>query len=128
MKFQYLGVVCAISVLLTGCATIVRTNVVDFTINTLPQGATVRTSTGFLCTSPCTIKHPRRDSFEVTITKKGFQTAQARISAQVAGGGAVGVTGNVLIGGLMGIATDVHSGASKDLVPNPLNVTLIPEP
>jgi hypothetical protein len=38
------------------------------------------------------------------------------------------MAGNVLVGGLIGVAVDAGSGATQELVPNPLNVTLEPLP
>jgi hypothetical protein len=36
----------------------------------------------------------------------------------------MGVAGNVLVGGIIGLGVDAATGASQDLVPNPLKVTL----
>jgi hypothetical protein len=49
------------------------------------------------------------------------------VSRLIAGAGAAGVAGNVLVGGLIGIGVDMATGASQDLVPNPVNVKLEPE-
>jgi hypothetical protein len=37
------------------------------------------------------------------------------------------VAGNVLVGGVIGLGVDMYTGASQDLVPNPVKVTLEPE-
>jgi hypothetical protein len=37
------------------------------------------------------------------------------------------MAGNVLVGGLIGGVIDANSGATQELVPNPLRVTLEPE-
>jgi hypothetical protein len=41
-------------------------------------------------------------------------------------GGTMGLAGNAVVGGLIGMAVDVGSGATQDLVPNPLVVQLNP--
>ena len=38
--------------------------------------------------------------------------------------GSAGMAGNVILGGLIGAAVDANNGATQDLVPNPLRVTL----
>ena len=50
---------------------------------------------------------------------------QTQILSQVAGAGAAGMAGNVLIGGLIGIGVDAASGATKELKPNPLVLKLV---
>jgi hypothetical protein len=85
----------------------------------------VKTSTGFECaTTPCTFKMPRKNPFTVEIKLEGYQTETVNVESKVAGRGAAGMAGNVLVGGLIGIGVDASSGATKDLVPNPVNVTL----
>jgi hypothetical protein len=45
----------------------------------------------------------------------------------MAGAGGAGMAGNVILGGLIGAVVDANSGATRELVPNPLRVTLEPE-
>mgnify|MGYP001207986908 FL=1 len=94
----------------------------------IPSGARVETSLGLTCAAtPCTFPDVRRNSdFTVTIIKEGYQTWTGTVTHQTAGGGAAGMAGNVLVGGLIGVAVDAGSGATQELVPNPLNVTLEP--
>jgi len=46
------------------------------------------------------------------------------VTHKTAGSGAAGVAGNVILGGVIGLGVDAVTGASQDLVPNPLEVTL----
>jgi hypothetical protein len=116
-------------VLLSGCATITRGSTQAFVVETTPSGASVRTSLGQECSAtPCTFAKVERDSnFTVTISKPGYRTTTHTVTHQTASGGAAGMAGNVLIGGLIGGVVDANSGATQDLVPNPLRVTLEPE-
>ena len=113
-------------VALASCATITRGTTEAFVVYTVPAGAYVRLSTGQECTStPCTFARIPRDSeFTVEIRKEGDRTVTANVSHQTSGQGGAGMAGNVLVGGLIGIAVDANSGATQDLVPNPLTVTL----
>ena len=73
------------------------------------------------------IKMKRKSEFTATITKPGYKPATVQVSHKTAGSGAAGVAGNVLVGGVIGLGVDMYTGASQDLVPNPVKVTLEPE-
>lgn len=110
----------------TGCATITRGTTEAFVVKTEPSGAKVRLSSGETCVSPCTLEKKHKDNFEVFIEKPGYESTHVSVISQVAGGGAAGMAGNVFLGGLIGAAVDAGTGATKELVPNPLEVTLNP--
>ncbi|WP_210247459.1 hypothetical protein [Neoaquamicrobium microcysteis] len=44
----------------------------------------------------------------------------------MSGGGAAGLAGNILIGGVIGAGVDVATGATLDHHPNPANIYLVP--
>lgn len=112
---------------LGACATITRGTSEQFTINSNPSGAEAHTTSGFSCAStPCSIRMPRKDGFTIMVSKAGYQTVSTEVRPKLAGNGAAGFVGNALIGGVIGAAVDVGSGATMDLTPNPLNVTLEP--
>jgi hypothetical protein len=112
----------------TACATVTRGTTQAWSVETVPGGATVRTTDGYACdATPCTFKMPRKSEFGVTITKPGYKKFETRVVHDVAGAGAVGFAGNVLIGGIVGMGVDAATGAALDLKPNPLKVTLEPE-
>lgn len=111
---------------LGGCATVTRGTQEQFTVSSTPPGAQARTSTGFTCDStPCTFKMPRKDSFVVTVSKDGYKPVETQITPHVAGTGGAAFVGNAVIGGVIGAGLDIYSGATMDLGPNPLNVTLV---
>jgi hypothetical protein len=72
------------------------------------------------------MKVPRRGDFVVTIERPGYETVRATVSSSVDGGGAAGMAGNVVLGGLIGAGVDAGSGAMHSHKPNPLVVTLVP--
>jgi hypothetical protein len=87
----------------------------------------VKTSTGFTCgPTPCQIKLPRKTPFDATITLTGYEPQTVHVRSEVGGGGAAGMAGNVIAGGLIGMAVDGSDGAMNDLKPNPLTITLQP--
>ena len=110
---------------LSACATITRGTTENWSINTSPGGASVKTSTGFACdATPCTFRMPRKSDFDVTVAKAGFKTWRGHVDAHFGGAGGAGFLGNALIGGAIGAGVDATSGAMKELTPNPLNVGL----
>lgn len=111
---------------LQACATVTRGTTEAFVVDSEPVGANVTLSTGERCKTPCTLTKKRKESFMVTIELDGYETVQTQVQSQVAGGGAAGMAGNVLVGGIIGVGVDAASGATKELVPNPLRVKLVP--
>jgi hypothetical protein len=108
------------------CATITRGSHEAFVVETTPSGAAVETSNGLQCeATPCTFGHvERKAQFTVTITKPGYRTWTGTVTHHTAGSGAAGMAGNAVVGGLIGVVVDANSGATQDLIPNPLRVTL----
>ncbi|MDQ3126119.1 MAG: translation initiation factor 2 [Pseudomonadota bacterium] len=110
---------------LPACATITRGSSQEFTVQSEPPGARVSTSNGFQCdATPCTFRMPRKDAFHATISMAGYASQTHQISSDISGGGAAGLAGNLLFGGVVGGVVDASSGAMNDLTPNPLVVTL----
>lgn len=112
---------------LGACATITRGTTQEVVVESTPPGAAVRTTTGFTCeATPCTFKMPRKEGFDVTVSKDGYKPATVTVESKMSGGGAAGMAGNVIAGGIIGMGVDATSGAMMDLVPNPVAVTLEP--
>ena len=110
---------------LTACATVTRGEHTAWVVNTVPPGASVKTTNGFYCDStPCAIQMPRRSDFSADIAKPGYKTLKVTVTHQIAVGGGVAFAGNALIGGVIGAGVDLATGAALDLTPNPVTVTL----
>ncbi|NEX93158.1 translation initiation factor 2 [Caulobacter sp. 17J65-9] len=123
-----IAVAVAAAASLSACATVTRGTNTAWEVQTDPVGAQVTTSHGHQCPStPCAIKMPRKSEFTATITKDGYETATVVVTNKIAGGGAAGMAGNVLVGGVIGAGVDVASGAMLDLTPNPAIVKLEPK-
>lgn len=123
-----LRIVAALSsiALLSGCATITRGTTEALVINSAPPGADVRLSSGEVCKTPCTLKKKRKENLVVFIEKPGYEKVEVNVISEIAGAGAAGMAGNVLVGGLIGVGVDAATGATKKLTPNPVSVTLAP--
>ena len=115
-----------ISVAVVGCATITRGTSEAFIIESDPAGASAVLSTGLSCYTPCSLKVKRRGDFVVTVAKDGYETVRATVTSSVDRGGAAGMAGNVLLGGIVGAGVDAGTGAMHSHKPNPLTVQLVP--
>jgi len=111
---------------LGGCATVTRGTTDQVQIRSVPNGATATTSTGQRCTTPCMITVGRKDEFSVHFEKPGFISQDVQVKAQVSSAGEAASAGNLIVGGIVGMATDASSGATLDHVPNPVSVELRP--
>ena len=115
----------AAALTLPACATITRGSSQEFTVESTPPGARVSTSNGFQCdATPCTFRMPRKDEFRATVSMEGYVSQEHNIQSGMSGGGAAGLAGNVIFGGIVGGVVDASSGALNDLTPNPLVVIL----
>ena len=110
----------------SACATMTRGSSQEFRVESTPVGARVETSNGFRCdATPCEFKISRKNPFSVSVSLDGYVTQEHEIDSRVSSGGAAGMAGNLLIGGVIGGVVDASSGAMNDLTPNPLIVRLL---
>jgi hypothetical protein len=119
--------IAAVVATMSGCATITRGTTEVLVIETVPPGADVRIDPiGVNCKTPCSLELKRKKDYTLTVEKPGYETVKTNVLSEVSGAGAAGMAGNVLVGGLIGVAVDAASGATKKLTPNPVKLTLVP--
>jgi hypothetical protein len=126
MKTIKLILISGLLVTTIGCASITRGSKDTLVVNSDPSGAIVSLSNGLNGKTPCTFKVSRKGGFVVKIEKEGYETVEVQVEGQISGGGAAGMAGNVLLGGIIGAGVDAATGATKDLKPNPIDVKLVP--
>ncbi|WP_298610051.1 PEGA domain-containing protein [uncultured Thiothrix sp.] len=126
MSLKLLMTTTAILLSLTGCATVTRGSTEALVIESEPSGAQVQLSNGMKGTTPTSFKVKRKNDLTVTVSKPGYETASINVTSQMAGSGGAAMAGNVLVGGIIGMAVDASSGATKELKPNPVKITLNP--
>ena len=119
-------IILALAATCGGCASVTRGTTDQVQILSEPEGAEARTSMGHTCTTPCTLQFSRKDEFIVTASKPGYHTVEMPVSTRVAGAGAAGFAGNVLLGGVIGMAVDAASGATLEHYPNPVMLNMVP--
>ncbi|MCA0399572.1 MAG: PEGA domain-containing protein [Proteobacteria bacterium] len=105
---------------LGACATATRGTTNQIQINSEPPGASVTTSLNQQCTTPCTITVSRKDEFSVVFSLPGYEDQTIAVKTQVAGAGAAGFAGNVLVGGVVGMGVDAVTGSTLEHQPNPV--------
>jgi len=114
-----------LSILLNSCATLTRGTEEALEIKTDPPGATAKIlQTGEMCQTPCALIKKRKDEFTVRIEKEGYKPLEIPVRSVIAEAGAAGMAGNVILGGIIGAGIDAATGATKRLVPNPIDVKL----
>src|SRR4051812_30940541 len=118
--------VAALAAAVAGCATVTRGTTAQVQIVSNPPEASARTSMGYQCLTPCTVQINRKDEFTVIFAKPGYHSVEIPVRTQVAGAGAAGFVGNVVLGGVVGMGVDVATGAALEQFPNPVVATLTP--
>lgn len=113
-------------VVLTGCATVKRGPTETFEVRSTPMGASVTSTSGWECTTPCSVKVARRGDFVVTVRKDGYVTETFTIKSVPVQEKKKGLKDRVVLADTeyIGRATDWASGANREHRPNPLEVDL----
>lgn len=119
-------VIAGAAALVAGCASVTRGMTNQVQINSDPPEAQAKTSMGHVCTTPCTLQFNRKDEFSVLISKPGYHTAEIAVKTRIAGEGAAGFAGNVIVGGVVGMGVDAATGATLEHYPNPVTAKLVP--
>lgn len=110
--------------LFSSCASLTQGTSDAFLITSKPNNVEIKTSHGYFCSAPCALKLPKKESFTITASKKGYCSRVYNVISAMGGSGGAAMAGNVLVGGLIGAGVDTMTGAAKHLEPNPLNIEL----
>ena len=124
-----LGLIAILFAGLAGCATAQRGATEMFEVRSSPAGASVSSTSGWECTTPCRVKVARRGDFVVTVSKDGYVTRTYTIKSVPVQTKQKGLKDRVVLveTGYIGQAADWASGANREHRPNPLEVELDPE-
>ena len=74
--------------------------------------------------SPAVFTLKREGEYRVNIEKEGYKSIEVKVTHETSGGGGAGLAGNIILGGAIGAIVDSNTGATQDLVPNPIEVNL----
>ena len=122
----------AASISLSACATVTKGSNDTVKMTSIPSEASVLFEDTALklqpsrCQTPCEIELNRKRTYKATVSKEGHENYVVIMEPRLSTSGGTALAGNLLIGGIIGAGVDAATGASKDLTPNNLEVTLAP--
>ena len=119
----YLVGALAVIALVAGCASIMHGTQQDIGISSSPTGASVTVDNQLFGNTPAIVKLSRKDNHILKLTLAGHQPFEATITRSVSGW----VWGNVLFGGLIGLAVDAITGGLYKLTPEQIAGTMVKE-
>ena len=111
----------SLSILLcTGCATIMNQTSQSIGISSNPTGATVTVDSAPHGKTPVVARLSRRDNHIVRLELDGYKPYETTLTRRVSGW----VWGNIVFGGLIGLAIDAISGGLYKLTPDQIQAEL----
>ena len=114
------GLACVSTLALASCASIIHGTRQDVGITSVPTGAAVIIDNVQSGNTPLIAKLTRKDNHFVRITLPGYQPYDLTLTRGVSGW----VWGNIVFGGLVGLAVDAIDGGMYKLTPQQLSATL----
>ena len=106
--------------LLTGCASIMHGTRQTVGISSYPSDAEVWIDNQYIGQSPTVIELKRNENHAVRIELKGYLPYEVTLTHEVSGW----VFGNIVFGGVIGLAVDAITGGLYELTPDQLQVEL----
>jgi hypothetical protein len=120
MSVKRLAIVAIVVAIATACGTIIHGTRQDVGVSSSPTGAQVFVDNTPLGQTPVVAKLTRKDNHVIRITMPGYQTFETNVTRSVSGW----VWGNIVFGGLIGLAVDAISGGLYKLRPEQVTGTL----
>ncbi len=108
----------------SGCATIVNGTTERVQIDSTPPGAEVAIDDSQHLLTPSSVKLSRASAHKLVFHKSGYEDATANLTSSTSGW----ILGNLLAGGVVGMAIDVSDGAGRKLSSDSVKVSLTPLP
>lgn len=105
---------------LASCATIIHGTDQEIGITSNPSNAYIWVDRNYVGNTPITVKLSRKDQHVVTINLPGYQTYEIHLSRELSGW----TFGNIIFGGVIGVAVDAVSGALYRLTPEQVHVEM----
>lgn len=105
---------------LTGCASIIHGTTQQVAISSSPTGAQVSVNNQDLGTTPIVADLKRKETHIVRVTLAGYEPYEVGLTRSVSGW----VWGNIVFGGIIGLAVDAITGGLYKLSPEQLEAEL----
>lgn len=114
------GLLCISTLALSACGTIVHGTTQQFAVTSEPPGATVEIDGVDQGETPLTTEVGRKNKHTLRLALDGYQPEEMIINRTVSGW----VFGNIIFGGLIGLAVDATTGGMYKLSPEEVNAQL----
>ncbi len=109
------------AILIAGCCSIIHGTKQEIGLSSSPSGASVTVNGQQMGTTPVTLDLKRNGSHKIAIEMEGYQPYEITLTKSVSGW----VWGNVLFGGLIGLAVDAIDGAIYKLKPDTIQAQML---
>lgn len=113
-------ILASVLITLAGCVTMMQGTSQGVAISSNPTGAMIRVNGEQKGITPAVLDLSRKGNHLVSLQLDGYQPYEAALSKQVSGW----VVGNILFGGLVGLAVDAISGGLYKITPETISGTL----
>jgi hypothetical protein len=110
----------AVGPVVWACSTIIHGSSQEVGVSSQPTGATVTVDGVSHGTTPVAARLRRKDLHKITVTMAGYQPFEIATTRGVSGW----VWGNIVFGGLIGLAVDAISGGLYNVKPDQVSATL----
>lgn len=122
MRFLISTATISVIVFLIGCASIINGKTQQISITSDPPEAQVAIDDADRGTTPLSMELSRKDRHTITVKLSGYKTQEIALDRKVSGW----VWGNIIFGGLIGLAVDAISGGMYKITPETVNARLTP--
>lgn len=119
-NYSIFSLMCCVSLVCTSCATIVHGTRQSISISSMPSEACVWVDRTFVGRTPIIVEMTRKDNHVVCIQLEGYQPYEAVFTRQMSGW----VFGNIVFGGVIGLAVDAISGGLYKLTPEQVHAQM----
>ena len=119
-KLAVAALVAAVPLALGGCASILHGGAQDVSIASQPSGASVSVDNLAVGKTPVVAKLKRKDKHTIVVSLDGYQPFELTTTRSTSGW----VWGNILFGGLIGLAVDLSTGGAYKVNPAQVNAAL----
>ena len=110
-----------IGFLIVSCASIIHGTRQDIAVSSTPTGAKVIVKGVHMATTPAVIEFKRKESnIILRFEKEGYEPVEIALRRSTDGW----IAGNIIFGGLIGLAIDFINGAAYKLTPAEVNAVL----
>ncbi len=117
-------VIVVLAAQLSACASIINGRTQSVGISSSPAGARALVNpVGTTVITPSQVELRRNTSYTILVEKDGYEPGSATVSS----GPSAWLLGNILIGGLIGLAVDFITGGAWKLTPETVSVALLPK-